>query len=193
MKGIIRTTAGLALLVALSACQGDIEKVVQQNMDGFQNQDVDMIMTTIDKTSPTYDNTKAQATKLIKNYNLDFQIESMSVISKPADEAKAMEKAQQESQDATGIDSALDTFINEDEKADAEAKKQQMEMEKSKQPLKAEVKVVQMTRKRDQASKFISNRVIALHTLHKYPMDENPEWKIYKSEILSVDEIPEES
>lgn len=193
MKGIIRSSAGLVLLVALSACQGDIEKVVQKNVDGFKKQDVDMIMSTIDKQSPTYENTKAQATRLIKNYNLDFQIESMSVISKPADEAKEMEKAQQENQDSTGIDSALDTFISEDDKADAAAKKQQQELEKSKQPLKAEVKVVQMTRKRDQGSKFISNRVIALHTLHKYPMDENPEWKIYKSEILSVDEIPEES
>ena len=193
MKGIIRTGAGLALLFALTACQGDIEKVVQKNMDGFQEQNVDMVMETIDTQSPNYDNTKAQVTKLIKNYNLDFHIDSISVISKPEDEAKAMEKAKQDSQDSTGLDSALDTYINEDEKASAEAKKQQTQMEKSKMPLTAEVKVIQTTRKRDQASNFISNRVIVLHTLHKYPMDENPQWKIYKSDIVAVNELPEES
>lgn len=193
MKEMTKLLGGLGLMLALTACGGgDIEKVVQQNLEGFKKQDVDMVMETIDSQSPNYDNTRKQVTSLLKDYNLDFEIESMSVLSQPQDEAKEMEKVQKENADATGLNDALNTFINEDERNQAEERKKKEEMANSKRPLKAEVKVVQITRTKEPSSRFLSNRVIAVHTLHKYPMDEKPEWKIYKSEIRSVEVLANE-
>ena len=66
------------------------------------------------------------------------------------------------------------------------------ELAESKRPLVAKVKVVQITRqKKSNASKFVDNRVLVVHTLHKYPTDEKPTWKIYSSDIRSVNFLPQ--
>ncbi|MBF2051905.1 MAG: lipoprotein [Candidatus Sericytochromatia bacterium] len=180
-------------LLALTACSDPIEKVVTDNMAGLQSNDIDLVMSTIDPQSPAYESTRAQTARLLKDYNLEFKIESMSVMSKPLDEKKEMERAAQESQDLTGLNAAIDSFITEEEQAAAEERQRQEAAALSKRPLKAEVKVTQLTRSTDANTKnFFDNRVTVIHTLHKYPTDENPEWKIYSSDIRDVKVIADE-
>ena len=114
-------------------------------------------------------------------------------MSKPLDEKKEMERAAQENQDLTGLNAAIDSFITEEEQAAAEERQRQEAAALSKRPLKAEVKVTQLTRSTDANTKnFFDNRVTVIHTLHKYPTDENPEWKIYSSDIRDVKVIADE-
>lgn len=189
VKGLV----GLAALLVLTSCADPVEKVVRTNIKGLQEQDVEMVMSTIDKTSPAYDNTRAEVSRLLQDYNLTFKIESLDIIQKPENEQKAMEKAMAENQDATGLDEAIDSFITEEERADAEERKREQQMAAAKRPLIAKVKVVQVTETKDKAdNRFHSNRVQVVHTLHKYPTDENPEWKIYESDIRDVDVLSDE-
>lgn len=184
--------AAIALL-ALTACSDPIEKVVTDNMQGLQGNDIDLVMSTIDPQSPAYESTRTQAARLLKDYNLEFKIESLSVMSKPLDEKKEMERAAQENQDVTGLNAAIDSFITEEEQAAAEERQREEAAALSKRPLKAEVKVTQLTRSKDANTKrFFDNRVTVIHTLHKYPTDENPEWKIYSSDIRDVQVISDE-
>ncbi|MEZ0374505.1 MAG: hypothetical protein ACAI44_35785 [Candidatus Sericytochromatia bacterium] len=181
---------GLGAMLALTACGDPVEKVVKQNLEGFQKQDIEKVMATIDQSSPVYEGTKAQVDRLMQDFNLEFRIESMTIIEKPDDEKKAMEKAAAESHDTTGLDEAIDTFITEDEKEKAEAKKREQEKANARRPLIARVKVVQVTRDRGASPRFLDNRVQVVHTLHKYPTDAKPEWKIYKSDIRAVEILP---
>lgn len=178
---------GAAALLLLSACGDPIEKVVKDNLEGFQKQDITKVMATIDPSSPAYESTRTQTERLLQDYNLDFRIESMTIIEKPDDEKKAAEKAAAESHDATGLDEAIDSFITEEEKAVAERKKREQEKAKARQPLIARVKVVQVTRDKGESQRFLDNRVQVVHIMHKYPTDTKPEWKIYKSDIKAVD------
>lgn len=188
IKGLV----GLSALLVLTACSDPIEKVVRTNLEGLEKQNVETVMSTIDPQSPAYDSTRKEVTRLLQDYNLDFKIESIDVIQKPADEQKAMEKAMKENEDTTGLDDAIDSFITEEERANAEAKKRAKEVAAAKRPLIAKVKVVQITRTKDEeTNKFYNNKVQVIHTLHKYPTDEKPEWKIYSSDIRSVDILPD--
>lgn len=181
---------GMGAMLALTACGDPVEKVVKANLEGFQKQDIEKVMATIDPNSPAYEGTKSQVDRLMQDFNLEFRIEQMTIIEKPDDEKKAMEKAAAESHDSTGLDEAIDTFITDDDKAKAEAKKREEEKAKAKRPLIARVKVVQVTRAKGGSPRFLDNRVQVVHTLHKYPTDPNPEWKIYKSDIRAVDILP---
>ncbi|PKL75046.1 MAG: hypothetical protein CVV27_17395 [Candidatus Melainabacteria bacterium HGW-Melainabacteria-1] len=183
----IKMLLGVSAALALTACSDPVEQVVRGNLEGFQKQDIEKVMATIDPQSPAYDGTKSQADRLLQDYNLDFRIESLTVIEKPDDEKKAMEKALQENTDSTGLDEAIDSFITEEEKATAEAKKREQEKLKAKRPLVARVKVIQVTRDKAGSERFLDNKVTVVHTLHKYPTDEKPEWKIYQSDIRTVD------
>jgi len=190
MSKVLKGLLGMSVLLSLTACSDPIESVVKQNLQGLQKQDVDMVMDTIDTHSQHYDNTRAEVTRLLQDYNLDFKIESMSILTKPADEKKEMERASQENQDITGLDAAINSFITEEEQASAEQKKREEAVAASKRPLKAEVKVTQVTRtKSGNAKRFFNNRVTVVHTLHKYPTDDKPQWKIYASDIRAVDLI----
>lgn len=189
VKGLV----GLSALLVLASCANPVEKVVRTNLEGLQKQNIELVMSTIDKTSPAYESTRKEVSRLLQDYNLEFKFESLDVIKQPENEQKAMEKAMVENQDATGLDEAIDSFITEEERAEAENKKHEQQMASAKNPLIAQVKVVQVTRPRDKADeRFHSNRVQVIHTLHKYPTDEKPEWKIYESDIRSVDVIANE-
>lgn len=186
----IKVVLGLAALFMLTACQDPIEKVISQNLEGLKKQDVEMVMQTVDTQSPSFDATRTQVTRLLQDYNLDFQIESMDIIKKPRDEKKEIAEAKAENQDTTGLDEAIEDFITEEERADAEQKKRAEAIAKAQQPLVAVVKVVQVTRSKDSNAKpFLDNRVQVVHTLYKYPTDENPEWKIFSSDIRAVEPI----
>jgi len=188
----VKVVLGFGAMLALTACGGDpVEKVVKSNLEGFQKQDLTKVMATIDPNSPAYEGTKSQVERLLQDFNLEFRIESMTIIEKPDDEKKAMEKAAHDSHDTTGLDEAIDTFITEDEKAAAEAKKKEQEKANKLRPLIARVKVVQVTRAKGGSPRFLDNRVQVVHTLHKYPTEgEKAEWKIYKSDIRAVDILP---
>lgn len=189
----VKVVLGVVAALALTACQDPVEKVVRQNLEGFQKNDVTKVMDTIDPNSPAYASTKAQVERLLQDYNLDYRIESLTIIEKPDDEAKAMEKAAAETHDSTELDAAMEGFVTEGEKAAAERKKHEEEQASAKRPLIARVKVVQVTRSKNaEDERFLDNRVQVVHTLHKYPTDENPEWKIYKSDIRTVDIIKNE-
>lgn len=181
-------------LLALTACSDPIEKVVAQNIKGLQNNDIDLVMSTIDRHSPAYEGTRNQSSRLLKDYNLEFKIESISVVSKPSDEKKEIERVAQENQDLTGLNAAIDNFITEEEQAVAERREREEAAALSKRPLIAEVKVTQLTRSKDANTKrFFNNRVTVIHTLHKYPTDDKPEWKIYASDIRDIKVIAEDS
>lgn len=182
---------GLGAMLALTACSDPVEDVVKKNLEGFQKSDMPKVLETIDQTSPAYEGTKIQSARLLEN-NLEFRIESMTIIEKPDDEKKAMEKAKLESEDNTGLDEAIDSFITEEDKAKAEAKKREQEKANARRPLIARVKVVQVTRAKGGSPRFLDNRVTVVHTLHKYPTDAKPEWKIYKSDIRAVDILTNE-
>ena len=189
----VKVVLGIMAALALTACQDPVEKVVRQNLEGFQKQDIEKVMSTIDTNSPAYATTKAQVDRLLQDYNLDYRIESLTIIEKPDDEAKAMEKAAADTHDSTELDEAMEGFVTEDEKAAAERKKKEEAEAASKHPLIAKVKVVQVTRSKSaEDARFLDNRVQVVHTLHKYPTDEKPEWKIYKSDIRTVDIIKNE-
>lgn len=186
----IKVVLGLSALFMLTACQDPIEKVISQNLEGLKKQDVEMVMQTVDTQSPGFDATRAQVTRLLQDYNLDFRIESMDIIEKPSDEKKEIAEAQAENQDTTGLDEAIEDFITEEERADAEQKKRDEAMAKAKRPLIARVKVVQVTRtKESNAKPFLDNRLQVVHTLYKYPTDEKPEWKIFSSDIRALEPI----
>ncbi|MGV3526052.1 MAG: hypothetical protein ACO1RX_17665 [Candidatus Sericytochromatia bacterium] len=186
----IKVVLGVTALLMLTACQDPIEKVISQNLEGLKKQDVEMVMQTVDTQSPSFDATRTQVTRLLQDYNLDFQIESMDIIKKPMDEKKEIAEAKAENQDTTGLDEAIEDFITEEERADAEQKKRAEAIAKAQQPLVAVVKVVQVTRSKDSNAKpFLDNRVQVVHTLYKYPTDENPEWKIFSSDIRAVEPI----
>lgn len=178
---------GLTATALLSACGDPVVDVVKENIKGLQSQDLEMVMKTIDQNSPAFDKTKAATSQLLQDYNLDIQIVSIDVIKKPMDEAKAMEKAQQENQDLTGLNAELESYITEQEKDAAEEKKAQDAAAMAKKPLVAEVKVVQETRqKAGNAKTYVDNRLQVIHTLHKYPTDPEPVWKIYKSDVRAM-------
>jgi hypothetical protein len=182
-----------AVFFLLTGCGGnEIEKVVKDNLKGLQEQNVDMVMATIDRQSPVYDATKEEVTQLIKDYNLEFKIESLDIIEQPTNEKQQMEKAKSESQDALGVTEELAGMITEADRDKAMEEKKKKDLAESRRPLIARVKVVQITRqKKTNASKFIDNRVLVVHTLHKYPTDEKPSWKIYNSDIRSVKFLPQ--
>jgi len=182
-----------AVFLLLTGCGGnEIEKVIQENLKGLQEQNVDKVMNTIDRQSPVYDATKEQVTQLIKDYNLEFKVESLDIIEQPANEKQQMEKAKAESQDALGVTEELAGMITEDDRDKAAEARKKKELAESKRPLVAKVKVVQITRqKKSNASRFVDNRVLVVHTLHKYPTDEKPTWKIYSSDIRSVNFLPQ--
>lgn len=193
MKQLVKGILGLGALMALASCQDPVEKVVRQNLEGFQQQNVEKIMATVDDRSPAFEGTKKQVDRLLQDYNLDFKIESLTIIEKPDDEKKAIEKAAHEAEDTTELDEAIDGFVTEDQKAAAEHKHEEEEKANARRPLIARVKVVQVTRaKSSDEQRFLNNRVQVVHTLHKYPTDEKPEWKIYKSDIRAVDILPTE-
>lgn len=182
-----------AVFMLLTGCGGnEIEKVIQENLKGLQEQNVDKVMNTIDRQSPVYESTKDQVTQLIKDYNLDFKVESMDIIEQPTDEKQQLEKAQTENEDALGVTDELAGMITEEDRDKAAEDKKKKALDDSKRPLVARVKVVQITRqKKSNASKFTDNRVLVVHTLHKYPTDEKPVWKIYSSDIRSVNFLPQ--
>lgn len=178
---------GLAAMALLSACGDPIADVVKQNIEGIQNQDLAMVMETIDQNSQAYEATEKATRRLLEEFNVDVQIVSMDIIEQPRDEAKAMEKAQQENEDLTGLNAELESFITEQEKEDAEAKAAADAAAMAKRPLIAKVKVVQETRQKDgNANTYMDNRLQVIHTLHKYPNDAEPTWKIYKSDVTSM-------
>ncbi len=180
-------------LLALTSCADPIEKVVQENIEGFNAQDVQQVMMTIDDRSPDYASTKAKTEELIQAYNLQFEIKSMAITKKPLDESKQAEKMQAENQDATGLDSLLDdAAITEEDRAKQEQRKREEAEKMQNKALIAEVKVVQVTRSNDASGRYKDNQINVIHTLHKYPTDPEPAWKIYKSEVKSVDEISKE-
>lgn len=183
---------GIAACVLLAGCGGnEIEKVVRENLKGLQEQNIDKVMATIDRQSPVYEATKEQVTQLMKDYNLEFKIESLDIIEKPNNEKQQVEKAKNEAQDALGVTEELAGMITEADREKALEEKRKKELEESKKPLVARVKVVQITRqKKSNPTPFRDNRVLVVHTLHKYPMDEKPAWKIYSSDIRSVDFLP---
>lgn len=187
MSKKLQLLLGLALMAGLTSCKKPVEKVVLQNIKALKTQDVNMFMETIDEKSPVYESTKSQLTELIQNYDLDFEIESMKIIEMPGNEAQAVEKAKSEGVDALGGIEEDDLFINEEDRAKEEARKKEKEAEEASRALVARVKVTQRTKaKKSNVNEFKDNRVTVVHTLHKYPMDAMPEWKIYKSEITSA-------
>lgn len=189
----VKVVLGISAALALTACQDPVEKVVRQNLEGFQKQDVQKVMATIDPNSPAFGSTQAQIDRLMQDYNLDYRIESLTIIEKPDDEKKAMEKAAAETHETTELDEAIEGFVTEDEKAAAERKKAEEARASTKRPLIARVKVVQVTRSKNaEDARFLDNRVQVVHTLHKYPTDEKPEWKIFKSDIRTVDILQDE-
>lgn len=193
MKQVVKGILGVSAMLALVSCQDPVEKVVRQNLEGFQKQNTEKIMQTFDERSPAYEGTKAQVDRLLKGYELDFQIESLTIIEKPDDEKKAIEKAAHEAEDTTELDEAIDGFVTEEQKMAAEHKQHEAEKANASRPLIARVKVVQTTRaKKGSEQRFLDNRVRVVHTLHKYPADEKPEWKIFKSDIIAVDLLKSE-
>lgn len=186
---------GLSLLalLAVSSCADPIEKVVQQNLEGFNVQDIEQVMSTIDERSPDYQATAAKTKELIEGYNLEYEIKSMSIIRKPVDESKQAEKLQAENQDATGLDNLLDdAAITEEDRAKQEERKREEAEKMQNKALTAEVKVVQVTRSKDNTGRYRDNQINVIHTLHKYPTDPEPVWKIYKSEVTAVDPVSKE-
>ena len=176
------------VFLLLTGCGGsEIEKVIQENLKGMQEQNIEKVMNTIDPQSPVYEVTKEQVSKLIKDYNLEFKIESLTILKEPKNEKQEMEKAKADNQDALGVTEELSGLITEQDRDKAEEARKKKELAESKKPLVAEVKVLQITRqKNNNNSKFVDNRVLVIHTLHKYPTDEKPTWKIYKSDIRST-------
>lgn len=193
MKQVVKGILGISAMFALVSCQDPVEKVVRQNLEGFQKLDAQKIMATYDDRSPAFESTKAQVDRLVQDFTLEFQIESLTIIEKPDDEKKAIEKAAHEAEDTTELDEAIDGFVTEEQKMAAEHKQHEAEKASATRPLIARVKVVQTTRaKKGSEQRFLDNRVQVVHTLHKYPADEKPEWKIYKSDIRVVDLIKSE-
>lgn len=193
MKRLIKVGLGVLALFAVSACASPIEKVVTQNIEGFNAQDIKEVMGTIDKRSPDYENTEAKTKELIQAYNLVYEIKSMSITEKPLDESKQMEKLQTENEDATGLDSLLnDAAITEEDRAKQEQRKREEAEKMQSKALIAKVKVVQVTRSKDNTGRYKDNQINVIHTLHKYPTDEDPTWKIYKSEVTAVDPVSKE-
>jgi len=183
----VKAMLGLGAMLALTACSDPVEKVVTDNLQGFQKQDINKVLATLDPSSPVYEGTKTEGARMMETFNLEYRIESMTVIEKPDDEKKAMDKAKLESQDTTGLDDAIGSFVTEADKAKADQKKREQEKANARRPLIAKVKVVQVTRSKGDSSNFLDNRITVVHTLHKYPMDAKPEWKIYSSKITNVE------
>lgn len=193
MKQLKRILWGALVSIALTSCADPIEKVVQANIDGFNNRSLDEVMATIDDKSPYYEATKKTSEELINAYNLQFEIQSMSITRRPQDESKQMQKIQEENQDGTGLDALLDdAAITEEDRARQEERKRAEAAKLQNRALQAEVKVVQVTRSTDVAGTYKDNQINVVHTLHKYPTDENPEWKIFKSEVRKAAEIGKE-
>ena len=187
--------SGITACIFLTGCGGnEIEKVVRENIKGLQEQNIVKVMDTIDKQSPVYESTKAQVTRMIQDYNLDFKIESMDIIEQPGNEKQQEAKGKpEESEDALGVTEELAGMITEGERDKVLEEKRRKEAEEKRRPLVARVKVVQVTRhKQNNETRFADNRVLVVHTLHKYPTDEKPVWKIHNSDVRSVSYLPAE-
>lgn len=193
MKRLIKVGLGLLALFAVSSCADPIEKVVTQNIEALNAENHTGVMETIDKRSPDYENTARKTQELIDSYNLSYEIKSMSITEKPMDESKQTEKLQAENQDATGLDSLLDdAAITEEDRAKQEQRKREEAEKMQNKALVAKVKVVQVNRNKDNTGRYKDNQINVIHTLHKYPTDEEPTWKIYKSEVAAVDPVSKE-
>ena len=193
MNKLNKIGLGILTLLAVSSCADPIEKVVQQNLEGFNNQDITAVMETIDSNSPDYQATQAKTKALIEGYNLEYEIKSMSIIRKPMDESKQMEKMQQENQDDTALNSLLDdAAITEEDRARQEQRQREEAEKKQNQALSAEVKVVQVTRSKDATGRYKDNQINVIHTLHKYPTAPDAGWKIYKSVVTAVEPVSKE-
>ena len=187
--------SGITACVLLTGCGGnEIEKVVRENIKGLQEQNIVKVMDTIDKQSPVYESTKTQVTRMIQDYNLDFKIESMDIIEQPGNEKQQEAKGKTEaSEDALGVTEELAGMITEGERDKVLEEKRRKEAEEKRRPLVARVKVVQVTRhKQNNKTRFADNQVLVVHTLHKYPTDEKPVWKIHNSDVRSVSYLPAE-
>ncbi len=186
--------SAIAACVLLTGCGGnEIEKVVRENIKGLQEQNIVKVMDTIDKQSPVYESTKAQVTRMIQDYNLDFKIESMDIIEQPGNDKQEAKPKTEEAEDALGVTEELAGMITEGERDKVLEEKRRKEAEEKRRPLVARVKVVQVTRhKQNNETRFADNRVLVVHTLHKYPTDEKPVWKIHNSDVRSVSYLPAE-
>lgn len=168
----------------LTSCGDEITDVVKENVDALNAQDITRVMSTIDTHSEIYTTTKAEVENLIKRYDLEFEIEEVKIIKAPREEVSTAQEAEKKQEAIKEEDLA---FITESERNEAERKKQEEEAAKVNRPYEAEVKVVQVTRSKSAPSgrkfPFVNNKVTVVHTLRKYPTDENPAWKIYKSKV----------
>jgi hypothetical protein len=185
MPKSIRYCLYLALFLGLTGCSDPVKQVVEQNMKGLQKQDINQVMSTIDSRSPVYAATEKQLTQLLQDYNIDFKIESIDVLERPKDVKKSY-KAETPAENVDIFAEDLD-FITEEDKAAADKARRQREMDDKNKPWVAKVKVTQFARQKKGANPFLNNRVVVIHTLHKYPTDEKPTWKIYQSDIRDVE------
>jgi serine protease Do len=62
--------------------------VVQENIKAMNNKDLDKAMATIDEQSASYEQTEQIAKRLFEIYELQYELDSVRVISKTDDEAR---------------------------------------------------------------------------------------------------------
>lgn len=182
-------------LLLLTSCGNPIKSVIKQNMKGLQNQDIQMVMETVDAKSPLYGETEKQLTRLIQDYTLEYKIESIDILSEPKDEKKkdGEEKHEEKPAEADIFAEVDNDYITEEDRQKAEAAKKKKEEEEKNKPFVARVKVIQVTKQKPGgANKFENNRITVVHTLHKYPTDEKPTWKIFSSNIRDIEFLDEE-
>lgn len=189
-KQIVKLFIGSLSALLLVGCGDPIEDVVYKNIEGLNSKDVDMVMETIDdRNEEVYEETKKQVEQLINDYDLTFEIEKIEVTRRPKDENRdAEEKPKDEDTSAEDIFADTDfegVVTEEDLEKKKEADKKKAEMEKNR-PWIAKVKVMQVTRKAQDMNPFVDNRVMVVHTLHKYPDNVDAGWKIYSSSLRKV-------
>jgi hypothetical protein len=80
--------------------KNEILKVLQQNLDATQNEDVAAVLETIHEESPQLSSTKGGMEYVFKNYDMKYELENVKFISISNEEVKAI--YQQTTQAASG-------------------------------------------------------------------------------------------
>jgi hypothetical protein len=70
--------------------KNEILKVLQQNLDATQNEDVEAVLETIHEDSPQLSSTKGGMDYVFKNYDMKYELEDVKFISITIEEVKAI-------------------------------------------------------------------------------------------------------
>jgi hypothetical protein len=83
--------------------KNEILKVMQQNLDATQNEDVAAVLKTIHEDSPQLSSTKGGMEFVFKNYDMEYELEEVKFISITNEEVKAIYQQTTKAVSGTGF------------------------------------------------------------------------------------------